>query len=289
MQIRYFILALLICALPLLAHDDPALEYGKLLARVQAGDQKVDFRRLRMTYMDSWQRRQKVDTTAAKKQMMIDLFAKSFDSAIKNANVVLDHDFVDIDGQYVAYLAHRELAKAAGSNEAARKFHLQKEEFHKFVMKGLLKSITDSGKGVDRQTAFVVISPDEEHMLLLFLNLQAVKQSVEIGDGHTIDVVQVKDPETSKNTIVYFNLDVPARYDPQLIAKPSTPGASQEAPANAAAAAAEAAPGATDAASVPPASPNAETPISAPETQAPTSETPPPSQPSTPPASPPAP
>jgi hypothetical protein len=259
MRNRSFLAALLIFTPLLFAHDDPTQEYGKILARVQAGDQKVDFRRLRMTYMDSWQRHQKVDTTAAKKQMMTDLFAKNFDAAIRNANAVLDHDFVDIQAQYTAYLAHRELK------------HHQQAEFHEFVMKGLLKSIVASGKGSSKDSPFIVIAPDEEQMLLLFLGLQAINQNVEIGDGHTFDVVQVKDQETGKNVTVYFNLDIPAKYAPQSIPKPAVASATQGTPASEAAPTVDATASTAGAESAPPVAPNAEAPAASPQSVPPAS------------------
>jgi hypothetical protein len=262
MRNRKLLIAFLMCAPLLFSREDPSMEYGKLLARVQAGDQKVDFQRLRVSYMDSWQRRQKVNVAPAKKQMMTDLFAKDFEGALKNANVVLDHNFVDIDAQYVAYLAHRELAKKPGGTEANAKLHHDKAEFHQFVMKGLLKSIVASGKGTGKDSAFVVISPEEERMLLLFLNLQALQQAVELSVGHTFDVVQVKQPENGKNATVYFNLDIPAKYDPQSIPKPEVAKAGEVVPATAPEAAADATPAtaSSDAAGAPPPVPAADAP-----------------------------
>jgi hypothetical protein len=129
-------------------------DYTALLERVKSGDQTVDFRQLRLTYANSPSYDGGPDTDTQRKAMMASLNAKDFANAIKNADVVLAAKYVDLDAHFVAYIAHRELKDT------------EQAEFHKFVLQGLLKSITASGDGKTPETAFQVIEVHEECVLI---------------------------------------------------------------------------------------------------------------------------
>jgi Domain of unknown function (DUF4919) len=141
-------------------------EYASLLARVKNGDFSIDFKQLRYSYMESPERRHAKDTSKEGTEMFVALNGKDYNKAVENADVVLASNFVNMDAHFVEYIAYRELQNDILS------------DFHRSVFSGLLKSITDSGDGKSMQTAYIVISVDEEYVLLRVLGLRAQKQSV---------------------------------------------------------------------------------------------------------------
>ncbi len=71
----------------------------------------------------------------------------------------------------------------------------------------LLDSIQNGGDGKTAQTAFVVMSVDEEYTLLRFLGYQMQSQGLEKTEGHTFDVLTVINPKNQETRKLYFNID----------------------------------------------------------------------------------
>jgi hypothetical protein len=175
-------------------------QYATLLARVKGGDTKIDFQQMRLAYMDSPEYQAAKDTDAESKAMIAAINAKDFPAAIKNADVVLANDYVDMDAHFVEYIANRELHHDPGA------------AFHKSVFDGLLKSITGSADGKTEQTAYVVISTHEEYVLLRVFGLVPEKQSLSHSGHHSYDVLEAKDPNTDQTITLFFNVDIPMKH-----------------------------------------------------------------------------
>jgi Domain of unknown function (DUF4919) len=172
-------------------------EYAGLRDKVKGGDLSVDFKRLRISYAGSPERRQAKDTEDQKKTMIQAINAKDFTKAVKNAEVVLENDYADMDAHFAEYLAYRELDDG------------KQAEFHRSVFDGLIRSIFDSGDGKTPETAYVVISVDEEYVLLRVLHLSPAGQSLLHEKGHSFDLLEAKDPKTGGTINLYFNVDIP--------------------------------------------------------------------------------
>jgi hypothetical protein len=172
--------------------------YEALVERVKGGDKSVDFKQLRLAYADSTASRP--DTDAQKKAMTAAVNSKNYAEALKNADVVLASNFVDMDAHFAEYLAQRELS------------HPEQAEFHKFVLQGLLDSIAHSGDGKSERTAYQVIEVHEEYVVLRFMGLMPSTQSLSKKDGHSYDVMEAVDPKTKEKVTLYFNVDVPMKH-----------------------------------------------------------------------------
>ena len=178
-------------------------DYEKLVERVKSGDKTVDFREIRLAYANSPSFNRGPDTDPQKKAMWAALNSKDFATAIKNADAVLNSDFVDMGAHFAEYVAHREL------NEA------DLADFHKFVFDGLLKSITDSGDGKTPETAMQVIEVHEEYVLLRHLGVGLPgSQSLLHKDGHSYDEIKYLDPDSKQEVTIYFNVDIPFKHYP---------------------------------------------------------------------------
>jgi len=190
---------LVVLALPLGAWPQASAPspYAKLLERVKGGDLSIDFKQLRFSYMDSPEYDAAKDTENESKAMIDAMNAEDFATTIKNADVVLANDYVDMDAESIA---HRQL------------HHDAQADFHKAVFTGLLRSITDSGDGKSEKTAYTVIRTHEEYVLLRVRGLVPGEQTLKTSGGHHYDVMEAKDPKTDASITLYFNVDVPIRH-----------------------------------------------------------------------------
>lgn len=180
------------------AKDTPS-EYATLLAALKGGNTGIDYARLRLSYMDSPEYRQAKDTTDAEKAMWTALDAKDFASALKNADEVLESEYVNIDAHFVAYAANAQLGVT------------DKAEFHRAVFRGLVDSILKSGDGLSPKTAWVVITVHEEYVVFRVLGMQLGQQSVMNVDRHNYDEMKVTDKDGKEHTF-YFNVDIPFKH-----------------------------------------------------------------------------
>jgi hypothetical protein len=188
-------------ALPLwVAAKDRPSEYSTLLAALKAGNTKIDYGRLRLSYMDSPEYKQAPDTANAQRTMLVALSAKNYPKALENAETVLAGEYININAHFVAFVANQELGAA------------DKAAFHKAVFRGLLNSIRSTGDGTSTEKAWVVISVHEEHELLKALGYAPGSQSLVRKDGHSFDVLKVKNREDGTEKTFYFNVDIPMKH-----------------------------------------------------------------------------
>jgi uncharacterized protein DUF4919 len=178
----------------------PPSEYSALLARVKGGDLSIDFKQLRVSWMESPERHAAKDTSEQEKAMGAAMRDGDFKKAIRNADVVLDSEFVNLDAHLVEGRAYKELHDD------------KKAEFHRAVLDGLLRSIMDSGDGKSAKTAFVVITVHEEYIILSVLGLMPSEQSVQHTGGHSYDVLKAKKRDSNETVTLYFNVDIPFKH-----------------------------------------------------------------------------
>jgi uncharacterized protein DUF4919 len=197
------VLVLILAFCPLLAftQDQHKLsEYAALLARVKSGDLSIDFKQLRVSYMDSPERHQAKDTDKQEKEMLAALKTKDYTKAIANADIILENEFINLDAQRVELIAHQELGEK------------EKTDFHKGIVQGLIHSILDSGDGKTPETAYTVVTVHEEYVVLQVLGFRPAGQSVISKNGHSYDVLDVKKQDSKDSAKLYFNVDIPFKH-----------------------------------------------------------------------------
>ena len=89
----------------------------------------------------------------------------------------------------------------------------EKAEFHKAVFLGLVRSILNSGDGKSLEKAWVVINVREEYVLLRVLGFRPSGQSLVNQNGHSYDVMKVKNAEDGTEQTIYFNVDIPFKHN----------------------------------------------------------------------------
>jgi len=196
-----FLSLLAVAALPTgVAAQDQTSEYAPLLASLKAGKTDIDYARLRISYMDSPEYKAAKDVSKSEDAMTDALNKKDYPAALKDAEVVLESNYVNIDAQYVALVANREMGA------------MDKAEFHRTVFRGLINSILDSGDGKSMEKAWVVINVHEEYVVLRALGFRPSEQNVAHKDGHSYDVMKVKNAEDGTEQTLYFNVDIPFKH-----------------------------------------------------------------------------
>lgn len=146
-----------------------ATDYYTLVKQLKNNDKSVDFTALRYSYTKSRDYKPYSGDDEDKDAMYKALNNKEFEKAVKHAQAVLEKNYVDMDAHFVCRIAFRETKNT------------EKQNYHAFVLKGLLDSIYDSGNGQTPETAFVVINTREEYFFLNIYGYNVInykKQSV---------------------------------------------------------------------------------------------------------------
>lgn len=85
----------------------------------------------------------------------------------------------------------------------------KKYEYHHFVTNGLIQSILRSGSGLDPEGALLVISTDEEYLILDVIGLKSKMQSTLKVADQTYDKLSVVDRKTGETGEMFFNVTIP--------------------------------------------------------------------------------
>src|SRR2546421_511664 len=128
--------------------------YEALLKRVKDGDRSVDFKELRMAYADSSRYSPYGGDSEAQKAMFAAMRASQWDEALKQSAKILEKNYVDINAHFGAFVANHE------------KGITDKADFHKFVVQGLIGSVTNSSDRKSEDKAVGGVLTDEDRPLL---------------------------------------------------------------------------------------------------------------------------
>ncbi len=178
----------------------PKTSFDDLLAKVKKDDRSVDFQQLRFAYTETAVYQPYGGVSDARKAMFTAMTAKDYEQVLQQSEKMLAANFLDINGQFGSYIANQQLGKT------------EKAAYHKYIVTSLLKSITDSGDGKSLDTAFVVISTDEEYALFNVLGLRPTNQALVADKDHHYDKMTAVNPKTEETVVYYFNIDRPYNW-----------------------------------------------------------------------------
>ncbi len=174
-------------------------KYDVLLEKVKQKDPSVNFTELRLAFYES-PNYNPYAPMLTYRPMNAALAQKNFKEALKIADSVLAKNFVEINAHLTAQIAHQEL----GNTERA--------QFHKFMADGLLNSIKSNFDGKSVDSAYEVISINEEYGLIRTVGLRPIRQGLVENKGRRFDAITVVDPQTGKESVIYFNVDKPFNW-----------------------------------------------------------------------------
>lgn len=172
-------------------------DYYSLLQKIMNFDKSVDFKAFRLSYTETPDYDPYQSYDKEKKAMYDDLRNKEYEKALKSVQSILDKNYVDIDAHNICRIAYREMKNP------------EKYNFHQFIVTGLIDSILNSGDGKSPETAYLVISIDEEYVILAVLDLKLIKQSLIKSNSKNYDKIEARNRKTGETTTLYFNIDIP--------------------------------------------------------------------------------
>jgi len=173
-------------------------DFNKLRKRALAQDESLDFIALRLTYArtsqyDPYHLEHEDYSSEARKELR----AGNWEYARGLAQKEIENNFVSLKSHYVCARASEKL----GDNELA--------QFHWYMHGGLVRAIESSGDGLSYQTAYVVLSVDEEYDLLRGRGLLWSEQSLQSIHGRNYDVFEVQDGSSGEKFMLYFDITIP--------------------------------------------------------------------------------
>ena len=169
--------------------------YEDLLALVKSGRLDIDYTALRLSFASSPLYDPYGGVLIKAKDMISAYGADDCTAAIARAKEILEINFVQMDAHIVTGLC----LKKAGDEDGARK--------ERVVYDGLFNSVLKSGDGKTPQTAFSVISINEEYKVLAASGLVPVTQALVHAQGSSFDRFDAKTNTTGDPVTLYFNVD----------------------------------------------------------------------------------
>ena len=160
---------------------------------MKKGDTNIDFVKLRLAYTETedyspyggGEQRGKITKA---------LSAKNYKDALKEAEKMLETNYVDLLAQYAAFIANQELKK---DKEAA---------FHKAVFKGLMDAIFVND-GLTAKTAYISIGISEQYFVMGYLGFERQSKGLVNENGSVFDVHTAYNSDTKETRKFYFNID----------------------------------------------------------------------------------
>jgi len=171
--------------------------YADTVGKLEQGQTDIDY----VAFRDSFVASQAYKDKALKTKQVSDLTKAMFAAASQhNTPEVLRTSKALLSIDYTNIFAHRFLTETYQMNgdvANAKKYH--DIEF------GLLNSITKNGNGVSCETGYPVVQVSEEYVILAFLQVQPIKQSLIKKDGLACDQLDVKTADGTAKTY-YFDI-----------------------------------------------------------------------------------
>lgn len=176
---------------------DPSEGYAQLLARLKGGDTAIDYAKLRYGFASTAAYNPYAKFSAEREAMFKALESKQFDLAVKQAKALLDQNYQDMESHFVCVIAFGE-----SGNQSQK-------AYHNAVLKGLIGSLYASGDGKSPETAYQVISTDEEYFLFNINGYRTIRQSLIEKDGVHYDKMELEYTKTGAKVTMYFNVERP--------------------------------------------------------------------------------
>jgi hypothetical protein len=170
-------------------------KYDALLEKAKKGEGAVDYKALRFAYFETPEYNPLVGMINYRSLWTV-VRQQNWAEAARQAESVLEKNYVDPNAHMVAFIAYREQGNA------------EKAKLHRRWADGLIDSVKSGGDGKSAETAWHVTSISEEYAVLRSLNLRMMGQSLLNQNGHAYDVLKTLDPKDTEATF-FFNVDKP--------------------------------------------------------------------------------
>lgn len=171
--------------------------YEIIALKLKAGDTKIDFRALRVAYADSKEALAAGSSHLTRRAMNTALLNRQFDETIRIGLDILKNVYISPDTHAALSRAYSEIGDR------------QKAEFHKTVYLGLVNSIIASGDGKSPETAYNVVTTEEEYAVMRALGLSVWSQEIVWHGGRWYETLSATNTKTNQTVKIWFNIDIP--------------------------------------------------------------------------------
>jgi len=175
----------------------PVSDYARMVDQLKSGNLKIDYAALRYAYAASSSYNPYAMHQEKREAMMKAMESKDYATVAKQASMLLDSNYTDMEAHFFSHLA----GKYLGDN--------QKQLFHSTVLKGLIGSLYASGDGLKPETAYKVISTDEEYFMLRINGYRVIRQKLELVNGIHYDAMEVENMKNRELSTIYYNVEIP--------------------------------------------------------------------------------
>ena len=181
-------------------------QYENIALKLRAGDTRIDFRVLRVAYADSKDALAAGSSHLTRRAMNTALLNRQFDETIRIGLDILRAVYISPDTHAALSQAYRELGDT------------QKAEFHKAVYLGLVNSIIAAGDGKTPETAYHVVTTEEEYAVMRALGLSVWGQEIVNNGGRWYETLSATNTKTNQTVKVWFNIDIPRSVHTRTVA-----------------------------------------------------------------------
>jgi tetratricopeptide (TPR) repeat protein len=182
--------------------DETAESYKSMLEIAKEKIDLVDFAQLRHAYTLTPEYSPYNDSSVIlyRGKMTGAMVNKDYDSAIKYAECALKLNYLNIEAHMIIHEAQLALKNYARADK------------HREFADALLNSVLKSGDGLKPDTAYKVISIQEEYMVIGSMGAHTVKQVlVNGGTGKFFDVHEIARPNSDQKETIYFDISIAYR------------------------------------------------------------------------------
>ncbi len=124
---------------------------------------------------------------------------EKYDEGVKVGNMLLQEHSLDLNVNWYLAMCYYKLENYA------------LYEKYMSIYRSFLLGIVSTGDGDEPESAYIVISVDDEAEVMYYLSYKQDKQELVNINGHTFDKITGIDTDTKEDLVVYFNIDRPFR------------------------------------------------------------------------------
>lgn len=170
--------------------------YFDEVSNIKDQNSDADFTNLRMVYTNT----RYYKPFGGKEKLMLDTMFGSiqkndFEVCVDQAIEILDSNYASLNAHYAAMSCYYKM----GEREDGA--------YHRYVLDGLMESISNSGDGGSKETAYIIISPSEMKAFLDLKGMAVRKRKLDRDrqKGRAYNVMTVTDGKGRRKTL-YFDV-----------------------------------------------------------------------------------
>lgn len=183
------------CAVGAKPFKDAESAYQRELQKVKMQSENADFLLLRMSFTDT----AAYKPYAAFEHKLIKRVNDAFglgqnEECLAASEELLSINYTSLYGHFAAMECNLRLGE------------VEKGRYHRYVLKGLMESIGNSGDGRSPESSYITISPAELRAFVQMIGLTIQTQELVSKDGQSFDVMTVVNPETGDQFSLTFDI-----------------------------------------------------------------------------------